>query len=542
MNSSINRCNKRTRWGMFFGLLNSLVFILATAAHAAIGQLPHKPNIVLIYADDLGAGMLGCYGQQIVKTPHIDRLADQGVLFTRVYSSQYCCPARASLLMGVHDSHSQSYTETKGGLVIAMEKGRHDTKWLEQQVAQANKIKPTDREVFLPQLLKQAGYVTGQFGKLDWGFSTSPSELKRHGWDHYVGYLDHVRAHGYYPTFLWKDGKQLFLEGNTHLNAGKTPETYHQGATQQRQKNREGKVTYAPDVMLAEALAFLKENQRKPMFLMFTTNLPHGPVDIPPAENIYRNNSAIRRGYAKATGNNQECAQAAEEYASMVAKLDNQVGAIVQCVQQLGLSRKTIFIFAADNGHELYYRTASDKMRARSRTYHGGLFDGNGELLDIFQGNRMWVQGQEQAVNWAGLKWTPYEGGLRVPMIVSCPGVIPQGEICHELVANYDHMASFAELAGIKMPEGKDAVSYIPLLTGQKGQFSRDYIVANRSIITNNGWKLVKRGNKWELFNLEDDPEERNDLSTQQLDVLHHLKSIYLREINSPRQDRKFRT
>lgn len=80
------------------------------------------PNIIFIYADDLGMGMLGCYGQDIVKTPNIDRLADQGTVFTRVYSSQYCCPARASLLMGVHDSHSNSYAQTPGGLVNAMEK------------------------------------------------------------------------------------------------------------------------------------------------------------------------------------------------------------------------------------------------------------------------------------------------------------------------------------------------------------------------------------------------------------------------------------
>ncbi len=75
-----------------------------------------KPNIIFIYADDLGMGMLGCYGQEIVKTPNIDRLASQGIMFTRCYSSQYCCPARASLLMGVHDSHSHSYTQTAGAL------------------------------------------------------------------------------------------------------------------------------------------------------------------------------------------------------------------------------------------------------------------------------------------------------------------------------------------------------------------------------------------------------------------------------------------
>ena len=146
-----------------------------------------KPNIIFIYADDLGMGMLGCYGQKIVKTPNIDRLASQGIMFTRCYSSQYCCPARASLLMGVHDSHSHSYTQTAGALVITAEREGWSNEQLEEKAARAARIKAAEGEVFLPELLKKAGYVTGQFGKLEWGFTTWHGELKRHGWDRYVG-------------------------------------------------------------------------------------------------------------------------------------------------------------------------------------------------------------------------------------------------------------------------------------------------------------------------------------------------------------------
>ena len=123
-----------------------------------------KPNIIFIYADDLGMGMLGCYGQEIVKTPNIDRLASQGIMFTRCYSSQYCCPARASLLMGVHDSHSHSYTQTAGALVITAERKGWSNEQLEEKAARAARIKAAEGEVFLPELLKKAGYVTGQFG------------------------------------------------------------------------------------------------------------------------------------------------------------------------------------------------------------------------------------------------------------------------------------------------------------------------------------------------------------------------------------------
>lgn len=436
-----------------------------------------KPNIILIYADDLGMGMLGCYGQEIVKTPNIDRLASQGIMFTRCYSSQYCCPARASLLMGVHDSHSHSYTQTEGALVIMAERQGWPNEKLEEKAAQAAQIKAAEREVFLPELLKKAGYVTGQFGKLEWGFTTWHGELKRHGWDRYAGYMDHQRAHGFYPSFLWKDGKRLPLKGNTHADGGKTPENYSPGATEKRRDNREGKVTYAPDVMLAETLRFMEENRDRPMFIFFSTNLPHGPVDIPPEENTYAGNAAIRQAYDNANGTNRECAEAAEEYASMVDKLDRQVGAIVEQVRRLGLDKRTIIIFSSDNGHELYYRT--DKG----------------------------------------------------------PGTLPHGKVCHSLVANYDHMAAFADLAGVRMPEGKDAVSYTDILFGNTTS-QRDYVIVDHTVITGDGWKLTQKRNKPFLFQTGKDPEERHNLAETRKDQLEKLQAIYRKEVGSPRKDR----
>lgn len=512
-------------------LLAAAALSSGTAPPAAAGS---KPNIILIYADDLGMGMLGCYGQEIVKTPNIDRLAEQGVMFTRCYSSQYCCPARAALLMGVHDSHSHSYTQTAGGLVMAAEKQGWSHEKLEEKTARAATIKPSAKEVFLPELLKKAGYVTAQFGKLDWGFNTWHGELKRHGWDHYVGYMDHQRAHGFYPSFLWKNGERLPLAGNTHADAGKTPEDYSHGATEKRRGNREGKVTYAPDVMLRETLQFMEENRSRPMFIFFSTNLPHGPVDIPPGENTYTGHAAIRKAYARASGANRECAGAAEEYAAMVDKLDRQVGAITAQVRRLGLEKSTVIVFASDNGHELYYRT--DKERGRGLNCHGGILDGSGELLDVFRGSRGRIGLDNGMVNMAGLKWTNHEGGIRVPMIVSWPGALPRGKVCHSLVANYDHMATFADLAGIRMPEGKDAVSYKNMLSGKPSQ-PRGYVVVDHTIITGDGWKLTRRHDKWLLFHISKDPEERHNVAETQPERLKELQAIYNREAGSPRKD-----
>lgn len=518
---------------LFLRLLPTVFFWMCSLSMGAPGGT--RPNIILIYADDLGMGMLGCYGQDIVKTPNIDRLADQGVRFTRCYSSQYCCPARASLLMGVHDSHSHSYTQTSGGLVITAEKQGWSNEELEEKAARASSIKASGKEVFLPQLLKKAGYATGQFGKLDWGFNTWHGELKRHGWDRYAGYMDHQRAHGFYPSFLWKDGKRLPLKGNAHADGGKTPENYSAGATEKRRGTREGKVTYAPDVLLEETLRFMQENRNRPMFIFFSTNLPHGPVDIPPAENTYARHPAIHQAYAGASGANKECAEAAEEYASMVDKLDKQVGAIVAQVRKLGLEKRTLIIFASDNGHELYYRT--DKSRGRGLDYHGGVLDGSGELLDVFRGNRGRAGLKNSMVHLAGLKWTNHEGGIRVPMIVSWPGTVPQGKVCHSLVANYDHMATFADLAGVRMPEGKDAVSYKNILFG-KSPKPRDYVVVDHSIITGDGWKLTNQQDKWLLFQIETDPEERHNLAETQAERLRQLQAISRKEVGSPRKDK----
>ncbi len=394
-------------------------------AQASERKLPTRPNIIFIYADDLGMGMLGCYGQEIVKTPHIDRLANQGMMFTRAYSSQYCCPARASLLMGVHDSHARSYTQTPGGLVMEMDREGGSMEEFVKKAEAAVSVKPSPGEVFLPQLLRKAGYVTGQFGKLDWGFTAYPAEVERHGWDRYVGYMDHERAHGFYPLYLWKDGKKLLLEGNTRVDAGVTKENYSPGSTERRRQDREGKRTYAPDVLLKETLLFMEENRDKPLFVFFSTNLPHGPVDIPPSENVYSGNGAIQKGYGDARGGNAECASAAEEYASMVHKLDRQVGAIVDKVRELGLEKKTVIIFASDNGHELYYRT--DKGRGRSLDYHGGVDDRTGEVVDVFRGSRGRFAKGRPPVNMAGLKWTNHEGGIHVPLIVCWPGRVSAG-------------------------------------------------------------------------------------------------------------------
>lgn len=436
-----------------------------------------KPNIVLIYADDLGAGMLGCYGQRIVRTPNIDRLAAEGSRFSRVYGCTYCAPSRASLLTGMSDSRRGLWTIPAGGGVIAMDEGKTTQAAIDAAVEKS--IRPGGAP-FLAQVLQKAGYRTGQFGKLDWGFITNHAQIKSHGWDDYMGYMDHERAHGFYPVYLWHNGEKMPLPGNTDLHAGKTREVYGPAETLRR-RDRTGKQTYSQNVLIDGALGFIRANKNRPFFLYHPTQLPHGPVDIPAVHPDFANDSRLT--------------DVEKEYASMIRMLDDHVGLILAELKARGLADNTLVIFMSDNGHELYTVPGGVKAKARSRDYHGE--------SDVFRGS----------LDWAALKWTNFEGGIRLPFIARWPGHIPAGVTCDRLIAGYDLMPTFAEAARLNPPAGKDGVSFLPSLLG-RAQPARDAVFVGRSVITGDGWKLVALPGKAPLlFNLNADPGERHDLS-----------------------------
>lgn len=466
------------------------------------------PNIILIYADDLGAGMLGSYGQKIVKTPNIDRLATEGMRFTYAHGCKYCAPARASLLTGLHDGYRGAWNVSGAGKTIKMDAGKLTQKELDAFLAK--QIQASDGEVFLAQLAQKAGYVTGEFGKLDWGFQTSHKRLVRHGWDHYVGYYDHQRAHGFYPTYLWKDGEKLILPGNTHLNAGKTKELYGPGTTKIR-RDRTGKVTYSQEVFLKEMLAFIRKNKDRPFFLYHSTQIPHGPVDIPEVHSSVADDGRLT--------------DAQKEYASMIIMLDDHVGQIMDELKTLGLDQNTIVFFTSDNGHENYFWESDRKRRTiYKRSYHG---EG-----DIFNGSR----------GLAGVKWTTFQGGVSVPLIARWPGHIAAGTTSDRLTANYDFMPTLADLVSVPLPKGKDGLSWLPTLLGKPSPRHDSIFVGNTTVITQDGWKLVPEKNKdgkmqYLLFNLKKDPGEREDVAKQYPEKYQRLNAILKRKRNSQRRD-----
>ncbi|CAM4276771.1 arylsulfatase [Zobellia nedashkovskayae] len=474
-----------------------------------------KPNIILIYADDLGIGLLGHEGQQIIKTPHIDALANEGLCFQNAYSNMLCAPARASLITGLTDCHAQKFEITPGAMYKKISTDNVTQTEVENNINEALRPIPAD-QVFLGQVAKEVGYKTAEIGKLEWGFSATDQQMKRHGWDYYYGYLDHVRAHGFYPPFLFENGKKVDIKGNTLANAGKSgePETSENFTERHDMK---GKAQYSQDLFMNRALNFIETNRDNPFFLYFPTQLPHGPVAIPQIHPDFVNDDRLT--------------PIEKEYASMIKMLDDNVGQLMQKLKELELDENTIVIFTADNGHEIYYAQEGRVLKPYANIETGQRFDDveykyySNLAGDVFDGNG----GQ------AGMKRSNLQGGIRVPLIFKWPAQIQPGKTSNRLVANYDLVATLAEVTGFNKPFHTDGISYYDELIGTSTDSGHESVVYSSytgpTLITKEGWKIrtdLKKG-VFELFFLPDDYKEENDVSKQHSDTLEALKMELLK-------------
>lgn len=486
---------------------------LLSAVTAAARQ---KPNVIYIYADDMGKGMLSAYGQKQFTTPHIDRLIRQGTSFTNAYGCMLSAPSRASLLTGYHDCHPDKWVISRGGRLAV---DLADTVRIAATEADldAEDIYLPEGDYYLPQVFKQAGYATAQIGKLEWGFTATRRQMRRHGWDYYYGYLDHVRCHGYYPPFLFDNDSIVEIRGNTHRNGGKSIEN-ETPATLAERRNREGKEVYSQDLFLDKILTYIRAHKDRPFFLYHPTQLPHGPVAIP----------AIHPEAAA----NPNLTAVEKEYASMVKLLDNHIGIILAELERLGIADHTIVIFSSDNGHEIYYSRQGRCEKPYRNLASGRLFDNyqnkyySKESGDVFDGN----------AGMAGLKRSNLEGGIHIPLVFYCKGLIPQGKECNALVSNYDFLPTMADLLKVSLPVGKDGKSFLPALLRGKAPHGDRYLIFGSNegpaIIQSDGWKLrfYLPANAYELFFLPDDPQERRDLSKAAPEKAEKLKQILLKE------------
>jgi len=481
-----------------------------------------SPNVILIYADDLGRGMLSFYGQRHFQTPNIDRLGREGMQFDQVYGCSLCAPARASLITGIHDCHRGGYTFTSAGIYDRFTEGRMTLGEIDE-VLQSVSHQPDRDDRFLGELFQEAGYVTGQIGKLEWGFATSDADIRRHGWDYHYGYYDHQQCHGFYPPYVFENGAPVRIEGNTHVDCGKAPQNESPENFEKRWDS-EGCAVYSQDLFDDKIVEFLDRHENEPFFLFHPTQLPHGPIRVPAVHPDVKDHP--------------ELTQYEKEWASMILRLDQTVGLILDEIQQRGLEENTLILFTSDNGHQPYYRQElTGRMDPARNLQTGEVYDGvrtkfYSELSgDVFDGND----------GMAGLKFSNWEGGIRLPFLARWPGGIPAGSTSQRMISNYDFMPAMAELLGKSMPPGKDGISYAatlrdPEITGPAG---RHVVVASHlgpALIDSSGWKLKMirqpKNFHYQLYHLPTDPREENDVCHEpdNREVVVRLSTLLMRE------------
>lgn len=321
-------------------VLVMLSFILSITVFG--GNLK-RPNIILIYADDLGYGDLGCYGQTLIQTPNLDRMAKEGIQLTRFYTaSPVCAPSRCSLMTGKHGGHS--YVRNNAN-VLPM-----------------GQIPIPEEEFTIAELLKTNGYNTGGFGKWSLGAPDNSGDPLRQGFDYFFGYYCQCYAHNYFPEILWRNKDTVRLKNETvpvKVNFIQYPLSY-----------AIKKVEYSPNVIFDDAMKFIEQNRENPFFLYYATTLPHSNGEAPKEEQFEILDWGI---YKDMPWTPQE-----KGYAAMISLLDKQVGDLIQKLKELGIAENTLIVFTSDNGPTNFAKvfiSSADFKGRKTDLYEGGILE-----------------------------------------------------------------------------------------------------------------------------------------------------------------------
>jgi len=450
---------------LFLGCVIFVVWLPCSDGFSA--NVARRPNIVFFMADDLGWGELGCYGQQKINTPRIDRLAAQGMRFTQAYSgSHVCAPSRSVLMTGLHSGHTPVRANGAGKHLYA-------------------------DDVTVAEVLKSAGYATGIFGKWGLGNETTPGRPTLQGFDTFMGQLEQVHAHFYYPYWIWRNNKPFLMPEN-------------EGRRRQR---------YVHDEMFAGVLDFVREHRGEPFFLYVPCILPHVELVVPEESEVpYRGKfpkMAIpdpRPGYLGSK-------DGYTTFAGMVSRMDRDVGRLLDLIAKLGLDDDTLFIFTSDNGGQ------------------GGNWKG---MTDFFTGNGPL----------RGYKGSFHEGGIRVPMIARWPGHTAAGTTSDLQLCFQDVLPTVAAVAGVVPPENIDGISFLPTLTGKGKQQHHEFLYweyprnkGYEQAVRLDDWKLLRTpAGKIELYDLATDLGETKNVADQHPDIVTKIEQVLASE-HSPERD-----
>lgn len=461
------------RWGRL--ALWLWCWLVAGCAWAARPEA--RPNLIFILADDLGYGDLGCYGQRRIQTPHLDRLAQEGMRFTQAYAgATVCAPSRCVLMTGLHTGHGR----------VRGNAGR------DNPLAQA--LRPGD--VTVASLLQRAGYATALIGK--WGLGdVGPAAVglpRHHGFDYFFGYLNQHHAHNYYPTFLWRNEEKVPLRNVV-------PNEDAQGGGKASQR-----VEYSHDLFVEDALKWVETQRDRPFFLYLALTIPHA------------NNEARAEGmevpdlgqYADTDWPTPQ-----KGHAAMISRMDRDVGRLMALLQRLGLDERTIVFFSSDNGphreggNDPEFNDSNGPLRGLKRDlYEGGI---RVPFIVRWPGHIPAGRVSDHVTWFADFLPTAAElAGVQAPRGLDGVSLVPT-------------------LLGRQRDQRQSRYLYWEF-----------YERPSKQAIRQGDWKAVAVpfGGPIQLFNLRDDPGEEHDIAAEHPRIVRRLRRL-MNEAHVPSPDWK---
>lgn len=442
-------------------LITMAILLAVGVSHEARAAKPDRPNIVLIISDDLSWGDLGCYGQKQILTPNIDRLAREGMRFTNAYAgNSVCAPSRSCLMQGLHPGHAR----VRGNAF----RGYREGLWKD--------------DVTIAEILQDAGYATGLFGKWGLGLMGQPDAIpNRQGFDTFFGYLNQRKAHSYFPPYLWSNTTRVNYPAHAGHDHKKQSQYDDAGRVIPYGIDAPAKARFSFNEIHARSLDFIRTHHDEPFFLYLAHTLPHGPA-IAPELGPYRD---------------KPWAIGHKEWAAMVSRLDQGVGDVLTLLDELDIEDNTLILFASDNGHSTH-----GYNRDKSVTPIGQHFDSFGPTR--------------------GRKGDSYDGAFRVPAMTRWPGKIAPGTVSDHSWAFWDFLPTAADVAGIdaaSLPR-TDGISFRSTLLGKPDQQrNHDYLYweynRNQAVRTGDWFAHRASGGDVELYDLKTDPQQKDNVASE---------------------------
>lgn len=450
-----------------------------------------KPNIIFILSDDLSYADIGCYGQKYIKTPNIDKIAQEGLTFNHAYAAAPICgPSRCGIVTGKHMGHAKIREHgqpVKGG---------------EHQAI----LNPLE-DITIGNVMQDAGYKTAVIGKWAVGLEGTNAIPNNMGFDYSFGFYDQIYAHTFYPEYLWENGEVYPLPGNYGFDMTRQYDRQKYKFDEENPLDNEYDangdliIHSVEDVKKAQnsyeecekkALRFIRENKDDPFFLYYCVQNPHGPLIVPSlAPYTNADFPSLRH----------------KEWASIVTRLDTGVGTIMDLLKELDIYEDTILVFASDNGYSAwgYFGMKMDEEVP--------FFDHKGP----FKGGKFHLNG---------------EAGIRVPFVVKWDGHIKPNTKTDQIIAFWDLLPTFAEMGQGAVPQETDGISFVPTLLG-KEQKQHEYLYWE-----NNHQQALRIGDykvfrahpekETEVYDIVHDTFESDNIAYKHPDIVEMAKEIFI--------------